>query len=167
MSRKEREVVAKTEDHSVVLSQREVVEQGLVAVRQTHPDIVSYDETDPESETLRLRIMVDPGVPAPQRDGWEGTVCHWGVSVQEVTDEATGEVRYLPSLALVSTDDQLLRLTGWPAIGAWLRLVGAAGADRVRAGLRVRVRRQPSRRAGRSYWVIVPTTDIRSTNGEK
>src|SRR5579875_908495 len=148
MSRKEREIVAKAEEHSVVLSQREVVEQGLIAVRQTHPDVVSYDETDPESETLRLRIMVDPGV-------------------QEVTDEATGEVRYLPSLALVSTDDQLLRLTGWPAIGAWLRLVSAAGADRVRAGLRVRVRRQPSRRAGRSYWVIVPTTDIRSTNGQK
>jgi hypothetical protein len=167
MSRKEREIVAKAEEHSVVLSQREVVEQSLVAVRQTHPDIVSYDETDPESETLRLRIMVDPGVPSPQRDGWEGTVCHWGVSVQEITDEQSGEVRYLPSLALVSTDDQLVRLTGWPAIGAWLRLVAAAGADRVRAGLRVRVRRQPSRRPGRSYWVIVPVSDIGSKHEEK
>jgi hypothetical protein len=167
MSRRERDLAEKTEGGAVVLSQREVVEQSLAAVRRTQPDVQSYDESDPESETLRLRILVDPGVPAPQRDGWEGTVCHWGVSVQEVTDEATGEVRHLPSLALVAADDQLVRLTGWPAIGAWLRLVAAAGADRVRAGLRVRVRRQASRRPGRSYWVIVPVADFRSSNGEK
>lgn len=141
-----------------VMLPTEVTREQVKSVIAKMPDLVSYDPADEASEALHLRCMVDPGVPAQKREGWRGTVCQWSVSAQEVADEHTGEVSVLPSLALISDNDEMCRLYGWPAIKSWVRLLQAAGAERCSLGIRVRVVRRPSGTAGRSYWLILPET---------
>lgn len=134
----------------------EVVRDNVSTVLRQRPDLISYDPTTDEGEMIGLICQVAPGVPATQRDGWRGTVCHWGLSAQEVTDKDTGEVSVLPSIYLHPEDGEGVRLYGWPAVKAWAAIVKALGVERCQLGVKVRVKRQPSGTAGRSYWVVLP-----------
>lgn len=127
---------------------------------------LSYDPATPEGEMLNLRVLTDPGVPAVQRDGWTGTVVNWGVGIWRVTDEATGDEIELPSLLLIPAHGQAVRLSGWPAISAWAMIVRAAGVERIRRGLRVRVSRRSSGATGRSYWSVMVCTDQMGGNSD-
>lgn len=139
-----------------VILPAEVVRQNLATVLSQRPDLMSYDPTTDEGEMIGLRIAVEPGVPAQQRDGWRGTVVHWGISAQEIADEKTGELVTLPSLLLIPEGGEPVRLYGWPAIKSWAAIVKALGSDRCQLGVKVRVKRQPSSTAGRSYWTVLP-----------
>jgi hypothetical protein len=134
----------------------EVVRENIRTVLQQQPDLVSYDPSTDDGELLSLRCAVDPGVPATARDGWRNTVVHWGVAAYEVADEKTAEVLLLPSLALIAEDGDLVRLTGWPAIKSWSRIVQALGRERCQLGVKIKVVRRASGTAGRSYWLVLP-----------
>ena len=139
-----------------VILPAEVVRQNIATVLSQRPDLMSYDPTTDEGEMIGLRIAVEPGVPAQQRDGWRWTVVHWGISAQEIADEKTGEVVTLPSLLLIAEGGEPCRLYGWPAIKSWALILKALGLDRCQLGVKVRVKRQPSSTAGRSYWTVLP-----------
>lgn len=134
----------------------EVVRENIATVLRQQPDLVSYDPTTDEGEMLSYRLAVDPGVPAQLRDGWRGTVVHWGISAQEVPDREKGTSDTVPSLALLTEEGQLCRLFGWPAISSWAQLLKAIGKERCQLGIKVRIKRQPSNTAGRSYWIVLP-----------
>lgn len=142
--------------HPEVRLPAEVVRDNVATVLRQHPGLVSYDPTTDEGEIVGLRCAVDPGVPAAQRDGWRGTVCHWGLSAQEVTDQKTGEVHVLPSLLLIPEEGEACRLYGWSAAKTWAKIVETLGVERCQLGVKIRVKRHPSGTAGKSYWVVLP-----------
>lgn len=147
--------IPKTGEQQIALP-AEVVRENIQTVLRQMPDLVSYDPTTDHGELLSIKMAVDPGIPAQQRDGWSGTVVEWGISSYDVTDPGTGEMVTLPSLALLTDRGELVRLTGWPAIRSWAAIVRAAGRERCQLGMAVVVKRRPSGTAGRSYWVVVP-----------
>lgn len=139
-----------------IVSQIEIVRANIAQVLAQNPQLCSFDLMAEENESLKLRSVLDPGILATERDGWSGFVNNWNICPYDVTNQQTGEVDTVPSLALFTPDGQLVRLTGWPAIKSWLRLVDAATPERCSLGIRVRVVRRPSGTAGRSYWQVLP-----------
>ena len=139
------------------------VEERIRALVADNPDAISYDPRDPANELLHIRVLTDPGILAAERDGWCGVVKGWAVGTWVVTDPETQELVTLPSLALIDSERNVVRLTGWPAINSLAQILKAAGPDRVRAGLPVTIMRRPSGTAGRSYWTI--QVDDRANGG--
>lgn len=139
-----------------VLEHEQMLAAQLDAFVQHRPDSISWDVADVENEALTLRAMTDPGVPAQVKDGWRGRVRDWWIGLWESGDQETRQPRVDPCLALIDTQDNLIRLTGWPAISSWSTLLRAAGIARVRQGIPVVVRRRPSGTTGRSYWIVLP-----------
>jgi hypothetical protein len=133
-----------------------VVEENVANIISRHPDAISFDPSDEANEMLSLRCQTDPGIASQLKDGWRGIVNTWYVGTWQVPDEGTGEVMTLPSLVLLTTRNELVRLTGWPAINSWATLLRAAKADRIRQGLPVIIKRRPSGTAGHSYWLVLP-----------
>lgn len=134
----------------------EVVRSNIETVLRQIPDMVSYDPTTDRGEMLSLKLAVDPGIPAQQKDGWSGTVVEWGITASEITDQQSGEVVTLPSLALMDDKGYVVRLYGWPAIKSWASIIGHMGKERCQLGVAVVVKRRPSGVPGRSYWVVIP-----------
>lgn len=141
---------------SGVMLPAEVVRDNVRTALQQQPNLISYDPTTEEGELVSLRCAVDPGIPAQQRDGWRGTVVQWGISAYDVNDEQRGEIVTLPSLALISSERELIRLTGWPAIKSFGQIVRHLGIERCRRGVPIVVKRRASGTAGRSYWIVLP-----------
>lgn len=141
------------------------VRQSVNVALLQHPCLVSYDPTTAEGEVRSLQVEIDPGVPAQMRDGWIGRVIEWGVSVGESADQKTGEVSRYPTLLLIADNGEACRLAGWPIISVWARVVERLGVERVRRGLLIRIKRQPSQTPGRSYWSITPVTQKEALNG--
>lgn len=136
---------------------REVVMEKVADILRRYPDLISFDPLDEKYEALVHRCKVDPGPGHAERDGWTGEVSEWYFGTYTMTDEASGELITLPSLALVTTDGKLVRLVNSePAVRHWLAILREIGAERVRRGLRVKVALRASQTAGRHYWSIVP-----------
>lgn len=143
----------------------DIVEVNVRELVSAHPDAISFDVADPANEMLALRCACDPGVASQVKDGLRATVKAWYVGTWTVTEQDSGRLLTLPSLVLITEREDLIRLTGWPCISSWATLLRAAGADRIRAGLPVVIRRRQSGTAGRSYWVILPGGDCPSAPG--
>jgi len=139
-----------------VILPREVIQSNINVAIAKMPDLISFDTTDPANELLALRCAVDMGVPAAQRETWRGKVCKWWVGLYEFPDEKSGEMVSRECLVLINDQDQLLRLTGWPAINSWCMLLRAAGAERCCEGIAVRVIRRKSSTTMGSYWQVIP-----------
>jgi hypothetical protein len=126
-----------------VVIPREVVQEKVAAVLARHPELLSFDPLDAKYENILMRLKTDPGPPHSQRDGWEGMVCDWYFGTYTMTDDTTGELVTLPSLALVTSDGVIVRMTNSePAVRSWLVILGEIGPERVTAG--------------RHYWQILP-----------
>lgn len=134
----------------------ELVKQNITTVVSQFPDIISYDPTTDRGEMLSVTVAVDPGIPALQRDGWRGTITEWGIAPWEVKGNKEGEIVTVPSLVLIGSEGDVIRLTGWPAIRSWSQIVKVMGKERCQLGVSVVVKRRPSGTAGRSYWIVVP-----------
>lgn len=140
-----------------VIMPREQVLERIADVLRRHPELVSFDPLDEKYESMVMRCKTDPGPSHAERDGWEGCVCDWYFGSYTMTDQDTGELVTLPSLALVTTDGRLVRLTNSePAVRSWLAILREIGAERVQRGLNILVSLRPSQTAGRHYWVILP-----------
>lgn len=139
-----------------VIEREQAVVAQIDAILERRPEAISWDVADCANEGKTLRAQTDPGVPAAVKDGWRGFIVDWWIGVWETADPNTRVPLVLPCLALISRDDQLVRLTGWPAISAWGTLLRAAGIQRMREGIPVVVRRRPSGTVGHSYWVVLP-----------
>jgi hypothetical protein len=140
---------------STAILPAEIVRENCRAAIAKMPDLISYDPTDEENDTLIIRCATEMGVAAQVRDGWKGNVVTWWVGPYETEDEKTGEIVLLPTLVLITAAGELARYAGWPAIKSWAKIVRAAGAERCRRGIEVVVKRRPSGTAGRSYWQVV------------
>ena len=140
----------------VILPREAVIEKiGEILVR--HPDLISFDVADERNERTYFAMKVDPGCGAAERNGWEGEVAEWYFGSYTITDEQTGELQTLPSLALMATDGRLIRFTNSePAVRSWLAILREIGVERVKKGVRVRVHLRASQTAGRHYWQILP-----------
>lgn len=147
--------VPKTGEQSVALP-AEVVRENVQTVLRNMPDLVSVDPTTDRGELLALKLAVDPGIPAQQRDGWSGCVVEWSINAREAKGDREGEIVTLPSLALLSDKGEVVVLYGWPAIRSWAAILQNAGKERCQLGMPVVVKRRPSGTAGRSYWTVVP-----------
>lgn len=140
-----------------IVMPREQVLEKIADILRRHPDLVSFDPLDEAYEHLVLRCKVDPGPAHAERDGWEGCVCDWWFGSYTMTDDVTGELLTLPSLALVTVDGRLVRLTNSePAVRSWLVILREIGVERVKRGLNVCVTLRQSQTAGRHYWMILP-----------
>lgn len=136
---------------------REIVQERVSAILARHPDLISFDPLDDLNERMLMRCKVDPGAGHQERDGWEGMVSDWYFGTYTMTDQDTGELVTLPSLALLTCDGKLIRFTNSePAVRSWLAILHEIGVDRVRQGLMVRVALRASQTAGRHYWQILP-----------
>lgn len=147
---------AEVNDAPDALSPNQRTEMVVRRLVEGNPDLVSYDPNEPTQRALHYTAQLDPGVPAAHRDGYRCTVAEWAVTPVEVTDEATGESSVLPSLWILGTDGSSVRLTGYPAINSWSRLLYVVGIENIRDKLSIVVKRRPSGAAGRSYWIVLP-----------
>lgn len=121
------------------------------------PDLVSFDPTDEANERIMLRCKLDPGVSREERDGFEGMITDWHFGTYTMTDEETGELKTMPSLALLTEEGRLIRLTNSePAVRAWLAILKELGVERVKRGLNVKICLRASSNQGRRYWQIIP-----------
>lgn len=140
----------------VVVAREQVVER-VADIMRRHPDLISFDPLDETYERLVMRCKIDPGASHEERDGWEGQVSDWYFGTYTMTDQHSGELVTLPSLALVTVDGRLVRFTNSePAVRSWLSILREIGVERVKRGLQVRVSLRPSQTAGRHYWTILP-----------
>lgn len=138
------EVITTTESRELQLTSRI---RALIGA----PDLANAQDLD---RLVYARLVTDPGIEAAERDGWRGAVNRWAAFATEQTDEETGEVQHIPTLALMSPDGDVVRLSGWPSITSWATILKALGEERCKRGIPVRVHRRLSGTVGRSYWVV-------------
>lgn len=149
-----------------VMEREQMLAAQLDAFVQHRPDSISWDVADVENEALTMRAMTDPGIAQQIKDGWRGVVRDWWIGLWESADQETRMPRVDPCLVIIDAQDNLVRLTGWPAISSWSTLLRAAGIGRVRQGIPVVVRRRPSGTVGRSYWIVLPDfAELKRDNG--
>src|SRR5215469_892606 len=94
------EVVPRTVDQQVILPE-ELVRQNITMIVAREPNAISYDPTTDEGEMVSLRCAVEQGIPAAARDGYRGTVIHWGVAPFGYPNQKTGEIEWAKTLALI------------------------------------------------------------------
>lgn len=120
-----------------------------------------YVRGEGRQRELRLaRLVLDPGVDAGKRDGWSGLVTEWYLTAEEYERPEGGEVEIAPVIVLSSDTGEIVRLSGWPVVRAWARLIAVMGGEAMLAGVPIRVRRRASQTVGRSYWTISIDMDV-------
>ena len=113
-----------------------------------------------ERDLRMARLVLDPGIDAGKRDGWAGLVTEWYITAEEFEKPEGGEVETAPVLVLGAESGEIVRLSGWPVVRAWARLIAVMGGEAMLAGVPIRVRRRASQTVGRSYWCVSIDMDV-------